>query len=468
MKRALLAKNKMKLVDGSISVPTKDNPMYSVWERRNNLVMSWIQKLVSPPISKSIEWIDAALEAWIDLESRFALGDAYRVSLFLSEPFPLFCCRLFYPRLFSVVEYFTHLKEMWDELINLRPIPGCNCDPQCTYGGYEKIRNYRDNDAAIKFLKGLNENFATLKSKILIMDPLPNLNRSANSNVHNAGFTPNAGNFQKKGNYKKFSNNSMMKCTHCGYSGHTVDICYIKHGFPPNYKSKGRSQNSSHINQVECAKAETNHQLERALFTTHVNTISTTVNSIGNESGIISLSFFEKSYSQKEKWIIDSGAKNHIICSLSYFKHYKVVSNCFVHLPNNQTTQVPHVGTMHLSNTFILQKDIQTIMRTIGSARKLHGLYILDKPHFPIIKLAAATTAQQLFPALIEPSQLWHYRLGHLSDSRMDVFNSIDSRITKPKLHHCEVCHFAKQKKIPFHISTLTVKSNFDLIHMGI
>lgn len=27
-------------------------------------------------------------------------------------------------------------------------------------------------------------------------------------------------------------------CTHCGKLGHTIDICYKKHGFPPYFKFK--------------------------------------------------------------------------------------------------------------------------------------------------------------------------------------------------------------------------------------
>jgi len=32
----------------------------------------------------------------------------------------------------------------------------------------------------------------------------------------------------------RFSSNRKV-CTHCGRNGHTIDICYKKHGFPPGY-----------------------------------------------------------------------------------------------------------------------------------------------------------------------------------------------------------------------------------------
>ncbi|XP_050204953.1 uncharacterized protein LOC126654991 isoform X2 [Mercurialis annua] len=286
LKRALLAKNKMRFVDGSIPVPAKDNPLYSVWERSNNLVMSWIQNSVSPTISKSIEWIDAALDAWTDLESRFSLEDAYRVSDIQEE------LNGFKQNSLTVVEYFTHLKEMWDELVNLRPIPGCACDPQCKCGVFDRLKVYKDNDTVIKFLKGLNENFATFRSQILIMEPLPTINKvfslasqherqvsgmlpkliepnvfytntSPGNSVTDQASSSNANsNFKKadgNSSFKKFTaTTSQYKCTHCGLSGHSVDRCYRKHGFPPGFKSKFKGK-TAYTNQVDSAVENEQH-----------------------------------------------------------------------------------------------------------------------------------------------------------------------------------------------------------------
>ena len=30
--------------------------------------------------------------------------------------------------------------------------------------------------------------------------------------------------------------NANKVCTHCGKTGHTMDVCYRKHGFPPHFK----------------------------------------------------------------------------------------------------------------------------------------------------------------------------------------------------------------------------------------
>jgi hypothetical protein len=37
-------------------------------------------------------------------------------------------------------------------------------------------------------------------------------------------------------------------CSHCGYKGHTADKCYKLHGYPPGFRSKGKSV--AVVNQV--------------------------------------------------------------------------------------------------------------------------------------------------------------------------------------------------------------------------
>ena len=61
-------------------------------------------------------------------------------------------------------DYYTKLKILWDELMNLRPIPNCNCDPVCFCGALQTVQNYQHNDHVIWFLKGLNDRFATVRS----------------------------------------------------------------------------------------------------------------------------------------------------------------------------------------------------------------------------------------------------------------------------------------------------------------
>lgn len=73
----------------------------------------------------------------------------------------------------SVTDYFTQMKTLWDELETFKPIPYCKCSISCTCGGYQTMRNYRDQRQVARFLRGLNEQYAHVRSQIMMMKPLP-------------------------------------------------------------------------------------------------------------------------------------------------------------------------------------------------------------------------------------------------------------------------------------------------------
>ena len=58
----------------------------------------------------------------------------------------------------------------------------------------------------------------------------------------------------------------------------------------------------------------------------------------------------------------------------------------------------------------------------------------------------------------------------HLSTSRLKLLNNRDSNIISSNTDKiaCDVCHFAKQRKLSFPLSTSSTDSCFDLIHIDI
>ena len=79
MRMALSTKNKSGFIDGSIVKPDRFDPMYPIWERCNNLILSWIQRAVTPSIARSVMWMNTAFDVWEDLRERFSQGDLVRV-----------------------------------------------------------------------------------------------------------------------------------------------------------------------------------------------------------------------------------------------------------------------------------------------------------------------------------------------------------------------------------------------------
>ena len=69
---ALLVKNKIGFIDGSIMKPEgNDLNLLNSWIRNNHMLISWILNSVSKEISTSIIFSESAHEIWIDLKDRF-------------------------------------------------------------------------------------------------------------------------------------------------------------------------------------------------------------------------------------------------------------------------------------------------------------------------------------------------------------------------------------------------------------
>ncbi|XP_058739773.1 uncharacterized protein LOC131611968 [Vicia villosa] len=85
MKVALISKNKLKFVDGTLHLPTVSDPLHELWIFCNNMLLSWIQRSILGTIVKSIMWCDRAAVVWKCLEQRFAHDDIFRIADLLEE-----------------------------------------------------------------------------------------------------------------------------------------------------------------------------------------------------------------------------------------------------------------------------------------------------------------------------------------------------------------------------------------------
>src|ERR1044072_3520330 len=89
MRRALITKNKFRLVDGSIQIPNEGDPNFYAWQRCNNLVHTWIMNSISPAIAQNLVYIDNVVDVWIELRERFSQVDLIRISELQSEIYSL-------------------------------------------------------------------------------------------------------------------------------------------------------------------------------------------------------------------------------------------------------------------------------------------------------------------------------------------------------------------------------------------
>ena len=96
----------------------------------------------------------------------------------------------------------------------------------------------------------------------------------------------------------------------------------------------------------------------------------------------------------------------------------------------------------------------------IGLGKEHNGLYLLqDSDSRPTASTLAATVSH------ISSSNLWHIRLGHPSYSKLDLLKQVVHTGFSNKTPCYDVCHFSKQKRLPFTLSTLVSSKPFELIH---
>ncbi|XP_031251067.1 uncharacterized protein LOC116108971 [Pistacia vera] len=258
MKMALLSKNKLKFVDGTLRAPLTTDPMFLAWEGCNTMVICWLNHSLAPSITSTMLWIDKTYEVWEDLRKRFSQGDIFRISDLQEEIYT------FKQEDRNVTNYFTELKILWDELLNLRPIPCCSCTNLCSCGALTKIKTYQSNDYVIRFLKGLGDQFAIVRSQIMLMEPFPSINKvfslvvqqerqmvSGASKVFVSKTTREEVQSSSKQRIKK-SNQSQHNgdnrfCTFCGKLRHTIETCYKKHGYPSGYKPRNQNYTAHNV-----------------------------------------------------------------------------------------------------------------------------------------------------------------------------------------------------------------------------
>lgn len=63
MRHALTSKN----INGSLCKPNFSDENFELWDQANNIVLSWINKTLSPRIAQSIICFDSTFELWEDL-----------------------------------------------------------------------------------------------------------------------------------------------------------------------------------------------------------------------------------------------------------------------------------------------------------------------------------------------------------------------------------------------------------------
>ncbi|XP_074300307.1 uncharacterized protein LOC141631544 [Silene latifolia] len=244
VKNGLDAKNKLGFIEGTVKKPSSseedDNLEVVAWRRCNAMLRAWLRNVIDPKLHPSITFSQSIEEIWEELRGRYSAGNAPRIHQLKSE---LNECKQGKE---TVVEYYTKLKIIWDELAKYSKIKDCNC------GAAASIAKENEEEKVHQFLIGLDAKiYGQVRTNLLMDDPIVSLNRAyaivlreeSHSSVTqmkeermDAAMTVKVNNGRDKGKYPRDEEDESdrpppPRCNYCGKYYHTEENCYDKHGY---------------------------------------------------------------------------------------------------------------------------------------------------------------------------------------------------------------------------------------------
>lgn len=134
------------------------------------MVKSWLVNSISKDIASTILFMDTTAKIWKDLYNRFAHNN--RPSIFqLRKDISTIAQGHNYVNIF-----YSQLKCLCDELLTLKPIPICGCEPVRTYCS-SKLLIENQEEQVSQFLMGLNDSYSQFREQIMLIEPFPSISK---------------------------------------------------------------------------------------------------------------------------------------------------------------------------------------------------------------------------------------------------------------------------------------------------
>ncbi|XP_019226138.1 PREDICTED: uncharacterized protein LOC109207644 [Nicotiana attenuata] len=349
MLTSLFAKNKLSLLDGRVNQPTPESPYCPYWERCNGMVKAWITNSVSREI------------AVIKL-----LRKSERMKGLASQ---------------------TGLT--------------CSCGA---------LPKFIEDQQLFQFLNGLNESYTTVKSAIMLMNPLssiskaysllqqdesqreahsatPNFSGDATSFLVSPGTSTTNRTFSQKVNFEAKKAAPNVSCKYCKKPSHIVDKCYRLHGFPTDFKFTKSKKYASCV-QTESpsttavtstsqhadssAHGFTKEQYQHLLTMFQQVQMSNTSTPDASTVDLSAFAYFAGLFSKYavdsevphvcapsqlgvNPWILDTGATNNMTPHKHLlFNIQPLIKPFLVTLPNGYKAKVVSTGSLYLRHDIIL------------------------------------------------------------------------------------------------------------------
>lgn len=75
----LSCKNKLGIINGTITKPSATSPLFEAWCRCNNMVIAWILNSLEVEIRESVMYTESAAKLWNDIKKRYGQPNGSKV-----------------------------------------------------------------------------------------------------------------------------------------------------------------------------------------------------------------------------------------------------------------------------------------------------------------------------------------------------------------------------------------------------
>ncbi|XP_052625052.1 uncharacterized protein LOC128132492 [Lactuca sativa] len=317
------------------------------------------------------------------------------------------------------------------------------------------------------------------------------------------------------------SSQSLSKSQSTTFNSHTIEKCYKLIGYPKDFKPRNESNNQNSCNKIFFANSTTttsgstvtsnlsnyvgDFELHRLTKEQYIKILQLIGNRQLNEEASASANMactclfqvFNSSVNF-QKWIVDSGADQHMIVSDSLLHDIVDVSklDLLVSYPNGTLTKIEKICNMNLSNSLTLfdvfvvpdfnvnllfvhkvYKDsnyeivfnehsckIQGLQsrEMVGNGRESGGIYYINS-----VPSSNSSSVNNSTSICCVSKLIWHNKLGHPSDQALSSLKN-KLKFGNEVLPPCDICHKAKQTRESFPVSQFVTSKLGELVHLDV